>query len=218
MSGRFLDRVTAGRALARRLVRYAGQPDVIVLGLPRGGVVTAAEVAKALQAPLDLYLVRKLGVPGHEELAFGAIASGGICVLNQEIAATLGLSPATITAVRQREELELQRRERAYRGHRPALNPAGKVVIVVDDGIATGATMEAAVLALRQLNPARIIVAAPTAAASTVEEFRQVADEVVTVIAPEDFAGVGQWYENFEQTTDAEVIALLDQASIRRQV
>jgi predicted phosphoribosyltransferase len=209
---RFADRAAAGRALARRLAHYAGRADVVVLGLPRGGVVVAAEVARALHAPLDVYLVRKLGVPGHEELAFGAIASGGVRVLNEDIIAHLGLTDPVINAVAQREERELQRRERAYRGHRPAVDVTGRVVIVVDDGIATGATMAAAVRALRELGPARIVVAAPTAAASTVDAFRDQADEVVTVIAPEEFYGVGQWYVNFDQTTDEEVIALLDRA------
>jgi predicted phosphoribosyltransferase len=209
---RFADRAAAGRALARRLAHFAGRSDVVVLGLPRGGVVVAAEVARALHAPLDVYLVRKLGVPGHEELAFGAIAGGGVRVLNEDIIAHLGLTDPVINAVAQREERELQRRERAYRGHRPAVDVTGRVVIVVDDGIATGATMAAAVRALRELGPARIVVAAPTAAASTVDAFRDQADEVVTVIAPEEFYGVGQWYVNFDQTTDEEVIALLDRA------
>lgn len=208
----FHDRVAAGRLLARHLAHYAGRPDVVVLGLPRGGVVVAAEVARTLKAPLDIYLVRKLGVPGHEELAFGAIAGGGVCVLHHELVQRLGISQSTIAAVAEQEGRELARRERAYRGHRPALELAGKVVVVVDDGIATGATMQAAVRALREFGPARIVVAAPTAAASTIEEFRDQADEVVTVIAPEEFAGVGQWYENFEQTSDAEVISLLDRA------
>lgn len=213
----FPDRATAGRLLARRLTHYAGRRDVVVLGLPRGGVVVAAEVARALDAPLDVFLVRKLGVPGHEELAFGAIASGGVAVLHDELVRGLRIDDATIAAVRRVEERELARRERAYRGHRPAVNLTGKVVIVVDDGIATGATMEAAVQAVRQSHPARISVAAPVVAAAAVETFRTIADEVITVIAPEDFSGVGQWYEDFAQTGDAEVVALLDEAADGRR-
>jgi putative phosphoribosyl transferase len=188
----------------------------VVLGLPRGGVVVAAEVAAKLHAPLDVFLVRKLGVPGHEEFAFGAIASGGVYVINEETVQRTALSQAVVAAVIQREQHELARREQAYRGHRPALELAGKVVIVVDDGIATGATMEAALTALRQLKPARLVVATPVAAADTVEGLQQHADEVVTLLALDDFQGVGQWYESFDQTSDREVVALLDQAQAGR--
>jgi putative phosphoribosyl transferase len=212
----FLNRAGAGRALARRLVPYAGRRDVVVLGLPRGGVVVAAEVADRLRAPLDVFLVRKLGVPNHEEFAFGAIASGDVCVINDDIVQRAALFQAVIAAVIEREQHELARRERVYRGHRPALELADKVVIVVDDGIATGATMEAALTALRQLKPARLVVAAPVAAAATIGCLQQHADEVVTLLAPEDFQGVGQWYESFNQTSDREVIALLDHAQARR--
>lgn len=212
MNRRFFNRVDAGQLLARELEKFAGRPDVVVLGLPRGGVVVAFEVARALRAPLDVYVVRKLGAPFNEELAIGAIASGGVRVLNGALIERLNVSDEIIDQIAAREQRELERRERTYRGDRPALDVEGKTVIIVDDGIATGATMHAAVDALRQQNPARLVVAAPTAAASTVEDFREEADEVITVIAPEDFHGVGQWYEDFGQTTDKEVCELLERA------
>jgi len=216
MIRRFQDRIEGGQLLARQLACYANRPDVIVLGLPRGGVMVAAEVARLLGAPLDLFLVRKLGAPINEELAIGAIASGGVRVLNGQIIERLGLTDDIIGAISAREQHELERRERAYRGHRPPLEVEGKIVILVDDGIATGATMHAAVDALRQQGPARIVVAAPTAAASTVEEFAGEADEVVVVSAPTEFYGVGQWYEDFRQTTDEEVCELLDRVNTPR--
>ena len=212
MSRQFHDRIEAGQLLALELARYAHRPDVLVLGLPRGGVVVASEVARQLGAPLDIFLVRKLGTPHNEELALGAIASGGVRVLNGELVERLGISDEMIDAIAGREQLELERRERAYRGHRPPVDVEGKIVLLIDDGIATGATMHAVVDALRQQGPAKIVVAEPTAAASSLEEFRAEADEVVAVIAPTDFYGVGQWYENFTQTTDEEVCELLDRA------
>jgi predicted phosphoribosyltransferase len=213
---RFLDRIDAGQQLAARLKRYAGRDDVTVLALPRGGVPVAAEVARALHAPLDVFLVRKLGVPGHEELAMGAIATGGVQVLNAEVIEQLGISDQAVERVARAEEAELRRRERAYRGHAAAPDVRGRTVIVVDDGIATGSTMRAAVEALRRSAPARIVVATPTAAADTVARLQEVADEVVAVIAPEDFSAVGQWYRNFGQTTDEEVMACLREAGEAR--
>ena len=212
MLRRFHDRTEAGQLLARELARYADRPDVLVLGLPRGGVVVAYEVARQLHAPLDIFLVRKLGAPCNEELALGAIATGGVRVLNGDLVERLGVSDETIDAIARREERELERREVAYRGHRPPVDVAGKIVLLIDDGIATGATMHAAVDALRQQGPAKIVVAVPTAAASSLAEFRDEADEVVVVIAPAEFYGVGEWYENFTQTADEEVCELLDRA------
>jgi putative phosphoribosyl transferase len=208
----FRNRTEAGRLLARRLSGYAGQPDVLVLGLPRGGVPVAYEVAQELNAPLDVFLVRKLGLPGHEELAMGAIASGGVCVLNDEVVEALRIPPQVIEMVAARELQELERRERCYRGSRPAPEVRGRTIILVDDGLATGSTMRAAVAALRRLGPARIIVAVPTAAPSTCDQFRHEADECVCDITPEPFYSVGLWYEDFSQTTDDEVRDLLDRS------
>jgi len=212
---RFRDRTEAGKLLAAKLGRYANRADVVVLALPRGGVPVAFEVARALNAPLDLFLVRKLGVPGHEELAMGAIASGGGRVLNEEVVAYLRISDDLINAVAAEEELELERRERAYRGERPMPLLEGRTVILIDDGVATGSTMRAAVAALRQKSPAQIVVAVPTAADSTASELRAEVDDFVAVIEPEEFFAVGQWYENFSQTTDAEVRDLLERAAQR---
>jgi predicted phosphoribosyltransferase len=209
---RFKDRQEAGRLLARALYSYQGREDVLVMALPRGGVPVAFEVASALGAPLELLLVRKLGVPGHEELAMGAIASGGVRVLNQEVIAALGIQPAVIEAVAAREAGELTRREEAYRGSRAMLPVAGWVVIVIDDGIATGATMRAAVQALRQLGAARVIVAAPTSARDSADTLRHEADEVVCLATPEPYYAVGLWYEQFEQTSDNEVRRRLELA------
>lgn len=203
------DRSEAGRTLAQKLGAYAGRDDVVVLGLPRGGVPVAFEVARALDAPLDVFLVRKLGVPGHEELAMGAIASGGVRVLSEDVVRRLNLSPRAIEAVASAEQRELQRREREYRGDQPPPDVRGKTVILVDDGLATGATMRAAIAALRRQGPARIVVAVPVAAASTCEELRDIADEVVCAVTPEPFLAVGQWYHDFSQTTDEEVRELL---------
>lgn len=209
----FHDRREAGRALAARLAHHAGGSDLLVLALPRGGVPVGFEVARALGAPLDLFLVRKLGVPGHEELAMGAIASGGVRLLNDEVVQGLQIPSAVIDRVAQREQQELERREKAYRGSRPAPDVRGKRVILVDDGLATGSTMRAAVLALRRQQPARIVVAVPVGAASTCEEFRAITDETICAITPAPFLAVGYWYEDFTQTSDEEVSELLQEAA-----
>lgn len=206
---RFKDRVDAGRALARLLTTYAGRRDVLVLGLPRGGVPVAAEVARALGAPVDVFLVRKLGVPGHEELACGAIAEGGVRVLNDSLIAQLDLPPSLIDLIARREQLELDRRDRLYRGDRPAPDVRQRIVILVDDGLATGATMEAGVRALRSLGPAKIVVAAPVGARETCERLKTIADDVVCASTPQSFDAVGLWFDDFRQTTDDEVRALL---------
>jgi predicted phosphoribosyltransferase len=206
----FKDRTHAGRVLAEKLKHYRDNPDVVVLALPRGGVPVAFEVAQALHAPLDVFIVRKLGVPGHEEYAMGAIATGGVRVLNPDVA---GMIPSSaIDAVAAREQQELERRERLYRGDRPPLQIEGRIVILVDDGLATGSTMRAAVAAIRKKNPKRIVVAVPVAAPETCDEFRAEVDEVICASTPEPFRAVGLWYENFDQTSDEEVHALLDAA------
>ena len=212
MTRRFRDRSDAGRQLGAILQPYAGRPDVLVVGLPRGGVPVAFEVAQALRAPLDALVVRKLGVPGHEELAMGAIAAGGVRVLNDEVVHDLRISTATIDAVAEAAQQELERREAAYRGTLSALDVAGRTVIVVDDGLATGATMRAAVAALRARGAARIVVAVPTAAPPTLDEFRGLADDVVGLITPEPFYAVGLWYDDFGQTSDEEITSLLERA------
>lgn len=208
----FEDRAHAGRELARLLGRYAGRDDVLVLGLPRGGVPVAFEIAQALRAPLDVFVVRKLGTPGQEELALGAIASGGVRVLNDDIVGSLGLPQSAIDRIAAREEVELVRREQTYRGDRPLPPVHGQIVIVVDDGLATGATMRAAVAALRQMDCGRIVVAAPVGAAESVAALREIADEVVCAATPAPFYGVGMWYGEFAQTSDEEVRALLEAA------
>jgi predicted phosphoribosyltransferase len=205
----FPDRYDAGRQLAVRLAPYAGRSDVLVLGLPRGGVPVAFEVSRALGAPLDVLLVRKLGVPGHEELAMGAIASGGPRVLNEEVVRDLRLSPEIIEAVAADEERELARRERLYRGDRPRPAVRDKTVILVDDGLATGSTMRAAVEALRRQGPARVVVAVPVAAPVVCRALGEVADETVCALTPEPFYAVGLWYEDFGPTSDLEVQELL---------
>lgn len=215
MRTQFRDRIEAGQLLAEMLGRYADQPDTLVLGLPRGGVPVAFEVAKTLHAPLDVFVVRKLGVPGHEELAMGAIASGRIRVINQGVVESLGIGDDEINAVAATEQRELVRRERAYRDGFPAPVVRGKTVVVVDDGIATGSTMLAAVQALRKLHAGKIVVAAPTIAEATFYQIQEAADDVAAVMVPEYFQGVGQWYEDFSQTTDEEVRQLLTQASAR---
>jgi predicted phosphoribosyltransferase len=209
----FQDRSDAGRELASKLRRYAGRDDVVVLGLPRGGIPVAYEVAQALGAPLDVFLVRKLGVPGHEELAMGAIASGGARVLNEQVVDRLGIPPEAIEAVTEQERQELERRERAYRGDRPPLDLRDKIVILVDDGLATGASMRAAVAALPAHQPGRVVVAVPVGAAQTCWELRGEVDELVCARQPEPFFAVGAWYDRFEQTTDEVVRELLRRAA-----
>jgi len=206
---RFRNRTEAGRRLAEKLAAYAGRPDILVLALPRGGVPVGYEVARALGAPLDVFVVRKLGVPGYEELAMGAVATGGVRVLNDEIVRGLGISEHEIDAAVARELQELARRERLYRGDRPPPDVASRTVILVDDGLATGATMRAAVAALRQQHPARIVVAVPTASPDTCEALKAEADDVICAMTPEPFFAVGHWYEDFTQTTDNEVRELL---------
>ena len=208
MSFQFRDRVEAGRMLAGQLESYSGRPDVLVLGLPRGGVVVAYEVAQKLEVMLDVFLVRKLGVPRHEELALGAVASGGVCFLNEALVESCHVPKPVLREIIEREEKELTRRERLYRSH-PLADLRGRTLLLVDDGLATGATMRAAVIAARQQAPARIIAAVPVAAQDTLEKVRREVDEAVCVYAPEEFCAVGEWYEDFGQTTDEEVRELL---------
>ena len=208
----FRDRAQAGRLLSRRLARYAGRADLIVLALPRGGVPVGYEVAKTLRAPLDVFLVRKLGAPGQEELAMGAIAAGEVRVLNDEVVRALGISSRVIDAVAARELRELLRRDDLYRGRRPAPPAAGRAVILVDDGLATGSTMRAAIQAIRRKKPSRLVVAVPVAAAPTCEELTSLVDEMVCYATPEPFYSVGFWYDDFSQTSDDEIRDLLDRA------
>lgn len=211
----FRDRREAGQLLATALSRYAGRPDVVVLALPRGGVPVAYEVAQALGAPLDVFLVRKLGVPGHEELAMGAVATPGVRVLNEEVVRGLGIPARMIEAVAAREQAELARRERLYRGDRPPVDVHGRTVILVDDGLATGASIHAAIQALRQRQPARIVVAVPVAAPDRCEALKDQVDDVVCAVTPEPFHAVGLWYDDFSQTTDDEVRELLARSAER---
>jgi putative phosphoribosyl transferase len=213
VAARFRDRRDAGRRLANRLRTYAGRPDVLVLALPRGGVPVAYEVAYALGAAFDVFLVRKLGMPGHEEFAIGAIASGGVRVLNDETLQDYGVTPEQVAAIVDAEQRELERRERHYRGNRPFPEVRGRTVILIDDGLATGSTMRAAVAALRAEHPARVVVAVPTAPAETCADLQSVVDEMICLITPEPFYAVGLWYEDFSQTTDEEVRDLLDRAA-----
>jgi putative phosphoribosyl transferase len=212
MPARFRNRADAGRRLAAALSRYARRADVVVLALPRGGVPIAFEVARALDAPLDVFVVRKLGVPGHEELAMGAIASGGARVVDAGLVRELRITERDIQGVADAEQRELERRERRYRGDRPLPDIAGRTAIVVDDGLATGASMRVAVAALRQEHPARIVVAVPIAPPETCDALRRDADEVVCALTPEPFYAVSLWYEDFSETTDDEVHDLLEQA------
>jgi predicted phosphoribosyltransferase len=208
----FIDRRDAGRTLVTYLSRYAGRDDVIVLALPRGGVPVAYEVAQALGAPLDLFLVRKLGTPGHRELAMGAIASGGIRVLNEDVVRWYSIPESVIEAVVREEQQELERRERAYREDRPAPDLLNRIVILTDDGLATGSTMRAAAKAVRERQPSRVVVAVPVGARETCAELAAYADEVICARMPEPFASVGQWYLDFNQTDDEEVRALMQKS------
>lgn len=212
MKGIFRDRIEAGRLLSEELKEYANQPDVIVLGLPRGGVPVAFEVASALHLPLDVFVVRKLGTPGQRELAMGAIASGGVLVLNDAVVLGLDIPTSVIDRVAAEELQELRRREWAYRGSHTEPEVRGKKVILIDDGVATGSTMRAAIRALRMQHPARLIVAVPTIADSTYGELLGEVDEFVALMTPEPFFGVGEWYQDFSQTSDAEVTELLQRA------
>jgi putative phosphoribosyl transferase len=214
----FRDRSDAGRQLAESLRQYAGRDDVLVLGLPRGGVPVALEVAQALDAPLDVFLVRKLGVPGHEELAMGAIASGGVRVVNEEVVTAIDVPEEAIDAAAEREAGELERRERLYRRGRDPADPSGRTVILVDDGLATGSSMRAAVAAFRERGAERIVVAVPVSAPATYAELDAIVDEIVCVQTPEPFYAVGAWYADFPQTTDEEVVELLDSAERRSTV
>jgi putative phosphoribosyl transferase len=209
----FKNRADGGRKLAARLTRYANRGDVLVLALPRGGVPVAYEVSKELKAPLDVFLVRKLGVPGYEELAMGAIASGGVRVINEELVNYLGIPEEVIDSIAAVEQRELERRAVAYRDDRPAPNVKDCVVILIDDGLATGSTMRAAAASLRLKKPRRIVVAVPVSSPETCEEFRSEVDEIVCAVTPQHFQGVGLWYEDFSQTSDEEVRELLKRAA-----
>lgn len=209
----YRNRKEAGRKLANKLKSYTNRADVLVLALPRGGVPVAFEVAQALQASLDIFLVRKLGLPGHEELAMGAIASGGVRVINENVVNSFDVPDRIIDAVAEREQQELERRERLYRDGRPGFDVRGRTVILIDDGLATGSTMRAAAIALRQQAPAAIVVAVPVAADTTCDELRSEVDDIICAYTPAPFYAVGLWYEDFAQTTDEEVRALLAQAT-----
>jgi predicted phosphoribosyltransferase len=210
---RFRDRVDAGRALAESLQEYRGRDDVVVLALPRGGVPVGFELAHRLEVPLDVFLVRKLGVPGHEELAMGAIASGGVRVVNDTVVTELGLTDDDIARAAATEGRELERREHLYREGRTPVDVRDRTVILVDDGLATGASMRAAARAVRELRPDRVVVAVPVAAGATCEELRTEVDDVVCVVTPEPFLSIGSWYEDFSQTGDDEVRRLLAQSA-----
>jgi putative phosphoribosyl transferase len=214
LTGQFRDRSDAGRVLSEYLLVYRDNPQVLVLGLPRGGVPVAYEVAQALRASLDVFLVRKLGVPNQPELAMGAIASGGIRVLNQGVIRELEISRSMIETVAAHESSELQRRERTYRGMRPMPKIEGRDVILIDDGLATGSTMRAAIASLRQHNPGRIVVASPVGARNTCDELRKEVDEVVCAHTPEPFVAVGRWYRDFSPIMDREIRDLLEQAEV----
>jgi putative phosphoribosyl transferase len=209
----FLDRAEAGRVLAKRLKAYENHRNVLVLGIPRGGVPVAFEVAAELHAPFDVFIVRKLGVPGREELAFGAIASGGIRFLDTEIVEAVGISESEIELITARERQELERRERAYRGGRAPLAVEGQTVILVDDGIATGSSMQVAITALRQMKPFRLVVAAPVAPVSTCRRLRREVDDLICVHMPTSFYAIGEFYENFSQVSDQRVTDLLHEIS-----
>jgi putative phosphoribosyl transferase len=209
----FTNRTEAGQKLAEKLKAYVGREDVLVLGVPRGGVPVAFEVAAALKAPLDILVLRKLGVPWQEELAFGAIAQGGVRILDRQIMEMLNLTTAEVEQVTAREQVELERREKAYRGDRPPLDVRGRTVVLVDDGIATGSSMRAAIAALRQMGPARIVLAVPVAPPATCERLREEVDELVCVDMPESFYAIGQFYLDFLPVGDREVTELLARAA-----
>lgn len=211
MNTPFADRNDAGRKLAQALDRYRGRDNVLILALPRGGVPIGAIIAQHLKANLDLMVVRKLGTPGHEELAMGAIASGGERILNQDVIRLANVSDAALQDVTERERKELERREKAYRGDRPWPDVRGATVMIVDDGLATGATMKAAIKAVRRYQPKELVVAVPVAPPDTIEELRQQVDEVICLETPDAFGGIGRWYRNFGQTSDDEVRAGLNQ-------
>ena len=211
----FLDRTDAGQQLSSRLTHYRSRNDVVILALPRGGVPVAAEVAKALGRPFDLLLVRKLGIPGCAETAMGAIASNGVCVMHDDLIRQLDLTRTEVNEVKRRETAELARRERLYRGGKPPVEVTGKTVIVIDDGIATGATMQAAILLLRRQGARRIVVATPVAPPDTARKLAREVDEMIVVAEPEEFSAVGEWYRNFGQTSDDEVRRLLAEAAFR---
>jgi predicted phosphoribosyltransferase len=213
MNGRFQNRKEAGRILASRLVAYTNHPDAVVLALPRGGVPVGFEVARELDLPLDVLLVRKLGVPGHEELAMGAIASGGVRYLNRAVIESFKIRPEVLEEAERREALELMRREALYRGNRPPLNVEGRTVILVDDGVATGSTVRVAIQVLRSQHAGRIVVATPAAPPSAKWEIAPLVDDFIAVVSPEDFYGVGQFYEDFSQTDDDTVFELLKMGS-----
>ncbi len=213
----FRDRHDAGRYLATTLERYAHDPGVMVLALPRGGVPVAYEIARALHAPLDVFVVRKLGAPGQEELALGAIASGGVRVLNHETVDLLGIKQQDIERITQRELAELQRRERQYRGDRPPLEVRGRTIILVDDGLATGSSMRAAAAALRRMGARKLVMAVPVAAPQSCADLRAQVDDVVCGLMPAQFFAVGQWYREFDQISDEEVRALLESANYERR-
>jgi putative phosphoribosyl transferase len=215
MPERFLNRTEGGRLLAGELSRYAGRGDVIVLGLPRGGVPVAFEIAIALDAPLDVFVVRKLGLPGHEEFGIGAIASGGVRIVDDSVLRSYGVDLDTLNRITERERLELERRERLYRDDRPFPSMEGRIVILADDGLATGSTMRAAVAALRSEAPREIVIAVPVGAPETCAAMRLIADEVVCLETPDPFYAVGLWYANFDQTEDEEVHDLLERAAAR---
>jgi putative phosphoribosyl transferase len=212
---RFPNRSKAGQLLAQNLAGYAHNPDVVILALPRGGVPVAFEVACTLNVPLDIIVVRKLGVPHHEELAMGAVASGDVRVLNHDTIDSLQIPQPVIDRITESEKIELARREKTYRGSTPPLDLANKIAILIDDGIATGSTMRAAVAVVRSQNPRRVVIAVPTAPVSTVKELGTVADDFVTVIAADDFVGVGQWYEDFRQVSDEVTRELFERARRR---
>ena len=209
MSARFQNREEAGRILAAKLMLYANRPDTLILALPRGGVPIGYEIGRALNLPLDVIIVRKLGVPGHEELAMGAIASGGVRVLNRSVIESLRIPPDSLEAVEKREALELMRREATYRGNRQPASVKGKTVILVDDGVATGSTMRVAISALREQHAGRIIVATPVAPPTVRWEMEALVEDFVALVMPEDFFGVGQWYGDFTQVSDDTVYELL---------